>query len=138
MTEEFYEDERGREIYESIPDFPVCAYEGCDEIVQSTHPWHSLYCSRKCFCEANPYYWKEYQQTPEGKVRRARADKKYRQTPKGKAYNVRSCAVWLKANKDWWNAKRRAKREANKDEINAQRRAKRAAERLAAEEQTSP
>ena len=141
MTEEFYEDEAGREIFESIPDFPVCAYEGCNELVQSLRPWHSLYCSPECewkgWQKEHPGYMKEY-------------DKARRQTPKRKAYE-KALSQTPKA-----KARQKAKRQTPKrkeymkeyrqspagkaSEAKSQKkyRARKKAERLAAEEQTSP
>ena len=96
-----------REICESMPPIPVCALEGCDELVFSGVPWIALYCCQECRDKAR----RETQEYRAYHKAYMKAYKAYKQTPEYKAYH--------KAYMKNYYARKKA-------------------ERLAAEEQTSP
>ena len=122
-----------RAICESMPEAGFCWREGCDNSLAGYNA-DAFYCSPECGQKA-------YEQMPESKAKRKAyqqspkrkaLDKVRQQLPKFKAYirAYRQTPEYKASRKDYWDA--------NKDWINADRRAKWKAERLAAEEHTSP
>ena len=108
-----------REICESMPLIPVCANEGCDTILFGYAP-HAIWCSGYC-----------REQSPE---RRTYLKDWWEANPE-------YMKDWCEANPEQWKAIRKKYREKNKEHIHAydkDYRARKKAERLAAEEQTSP
>ena len=78
-----------RAICESMPDFPVCALEGCDTVLVG-YPWNAIFCSKTCCNKAYDRtpkmkaWHKAYE--PKMKAWRKAYVKAYRQTPEYKAY----------------------------------------------------
>ena len=137
-----------RAIYESMPPIPECAREGCDELVFSGVPWLALYCGPECqgkawheahpdyispCIEANPDYEKDWREANPDYISPSRAANPDYDKETGKAWREANPEMKKAGNKKW--------REANKEHIaeyNKAYDARKKAERLAAEEQTSP